>query len=107
MGKIDILLKAYDTDIRAKLLLSFLITETIKKNHMTGGKVKHEKGNIQPTGLHIQQTVLDVSAFHLKIEGLLIFSCLPSASLWNSCKVEMVTQLPFGVRLIVSLLCQP
>lgn len=71
------------------------------------GKVKHEKENIQSKDLHIQQAVLDVSAFHLKKEGLLIFSCLPSADLWNSHKVEMVIQLLFGISFIVLPLCQP
>lgn len=45
------------------------------------GKVKHEKGNIQPMYLHIQQAVLYVWALHLKIKGLLIFACLTSADL--------------------------
>lgn len=41
---------------------------------MMNGKVKHDKENIQPMELHIQQAVLDVSVFHLKIEGRILFS---------------------------------
>lgn len=48
---------------------------------MMNGKVKHEKENIQSMELHIQHAVLEVSVFHLKTEGLLMFSCLPSANL--------------------------
>lgn len=71
------------------------------------GKVKYEKENVQPMDLHVQHAVLDVSAFHLKIESLLIFSCLPAANLWNSCDMRIVIQLSFGISLIVSPLCQP
>lgn len=71
------------------------------------GKVKHEKENIQPMDLHLQQAVLDVSALHLKIEGLPIFSCLPSANLWNPWKVEMIIQLLVGISLTVLPVSQP